>query len=77
MNEILTKAKNDIKNTTVEYSKNKALATKKAQLIEKLTSLADGKSLSSEALSIISQAKTDIMDGIPRPRMRFPFTTLR
>ena len=63
MNEILTKAKNDIKNTTVEYSKNKALATKKAQLIEKLTSLVDGKSLSSEALNIISQAKTDIMDA--------------
>lgn len=63
MNEILTKAKNDIKTTTVEYSQNKALATKKAQLVEKLTTLTDGKTLSSEALGIISQAKMDIMDA--------------
>ena len=63
INNIVQQTVTDIKEATLEYSKDKTLLTKKTEAVKKLEELAAGKTLNASLNLILSQGKIDIMDA--------------
>lgn len=59
----LSQFKMDIQTAMTEYSADKTLVTKKSTVVENLEKLKEGKKISEAASTILSQAKTDIMNA--------------